>query len=652
MARLRKEFRDMISPAQARKIIEEKLQVPLGEGEVSLHQAGGRILTEAIDAPIDVPSFARSLMDGYAVIASDVYRAEEDDPVQLELTGAVEMGQRPRVRVERGKAVSVATGAPLPEGANAVVMVERTEMRGGDELLVKRAVAPGENVMNAGSDIPMGKRVLEEGEQITRREISLLAALGREKVRVRQRPRVALFSTGPELVGPGKGLQFGQIYDTNMPSLKEGIEETGAVTVPLGIIPDEMGQVEEAFERALEEADLVISSGGTSAGDRDLIHRFLEEEGEILAHGIKIKPGKPTIIGRVKGKPFFGLPGNPASAHVVFLNFVAPFLFRLTGQESRKRRTVEAHLQEDLDSEGGRYEQKYVGLVEREGDLRAYPVNKVSGAVTLLAQAEGFVEIPEGVLYLERGEKVDVNLIDSELKIPQALVIGSHCLGLEELLGLLSYRVRSLSRGSFGGLEAIERGLADVAGMHILTPSGYNVPRLEEEDLHEVSLVRGYRRRQGLLFPRGNPRNIQEVEDLLQGDLRLINRNAGSGTRALLENLLREAADEAGQEMDEIRHKLPGYQTEVSGHSGVAAAIKGGKADVGLGIETAAAGNGLGFLPLKEENYDFLCRDDFLDTPLGEEFLQIMRGDRFRAKLEELPGLSPGEETGKIIFEA
>jgi len=646
---VRKEFRDLIDPEGFRDLL-DGFSLKRKTESVSLDGALGKVTAEDVYARSDVPPFSRSLMDGYALVASDTYGADEENPNRLSIGGEVKIGEKSSLVVTEDETVEIPTGAGIPAGANAVVMVEDTELD-GDELLVKSSVVPGENVLSAGTDIATGDLIIREGKELTPLEIAKLAASGLEAVEVATAPEVGIISTGPELVSPGGELPEAMIYDVNSSLLIAGVREAGGRPHGMGIVNDDLDEMGELIDQGLEkEYDLLISSGSTSAGPHDMVYDVLEDRGELLAHGVKIKPGKPTVLADLDGTPFFGLPGNPSSAYVVYMNFVAPVIRKLAGRKKPETPAMKAKLTERTTSEGGRMEQKFVGIVDREGENRAYPINKVSGAVTLLSQADGYVTIAEGVNYLDRDEDVEVNLLTGDGALPKLLFIGSNCVGLNRLLELLPFEVRSLSRGSLGGVKAIENDVADVAGIHVWSEDGYNVPLLEDRQLEGVKLLRGYGREQGLILPPGNPDEIGSLEDLVEKDLRIVNRTSGSGTRILFDHLLGKAADNLGVEIAELRRKIPGYEVELSTHNAVASAVRDGKARAGMGIRSVAEAKGLGFLKLQNEEYDFLCREDVLESPIGEKFREELSGQDFSAIIERTPGLYPREGAGEVIY--
>ena len=631
----RKEFRTLVSLADARKAL-----LPFyrrSEEQVPLSACYDRTLAAGVLSRTDVPGFDRASMDGFAVKARDTWGADEAEPRSLEVAGIVHAGAMPHVKVEPGTAVEIATGAMMPEGANAVVMVEQTDTE-GDIVHIRKPVSPGENVMHAGADIMQGELVLRKGTRLTSREVSVLAAVGLEAVPVYRRPRVAIISTGNEIAPPGGPLRPGQIYDVNAYAVGAGVLENGGDPVYCGIVRDEP----EAFSRALVEAagnaDVILTSGSTSAGASDMMFSTVGGIGKVLVHGIKIKPGKPTIIGETGGKPFIGLPGYPSSALTIFNEVAAPLIRHMSGHREPERSSVRAKMALTLHSEAGREVLQPVGLTRTAEGLAAYPIEKGSGAVTSLRDADGYVEIGDDVHVIEEGTEVEVRLFSPSIDFPDLLIIGSHCLGIDviaDLMGQRGFTVRSINVGSMGGFRSIRKGVADVAGVHLLDESGvYNEPFLKAMGLEGAVLVKGYVREQGIIVAKGNPLHIHGIADL--PGKRIVNRTKGSGTRTLFDMELRKAADAKGMSLEQLAESIKGSDVEAKTHSAVAAAITSGKADAGLGIKTVAVQNGLDFIPLRAEEYDFVIRKDVLDRPSARAFLEILRSDPFGAELRKL----------------
>ncbi|MCZ7397171.1 MAG: molybdopterin biosynthesis protein [Candidatus Methanoperedens sp.] len=630
---MRKEFRKLVTVEEAVKIIDH-LEIHPNVIEVKIENAFGHILAGDIVSQVDVPPFSRASMDGYAVIASDTYLAREDRPTELKIIGHIQAGKDPDLKIENGEAAEIATGAVMPSGANAVVMVEYTRV--DPDLLVLRPVSINENVMHAGSDVMVGERILKRGTFLGAREIGVLAAVGKTGVNV-YRLNVGIISTGNELQEPGTKLQAGKIYDINSYSIASAVKECGGTPLHYGIVRDNEIEIKNALKKAADNCDIILTSGSTSAGSGDVMYRIVEENGILLVHGIDIKPGKPAIIGKVFGKTIFGLPGYPTSSLTIFNEFVAPIIRKFTGQKEKRVKT-KARLASRVRSEG-RKQLLPVGLVRG----LAYPMDKGSGAITTLANADGFIEINSDVELLESGEEVEVTMF-GKTETPDLLFIGSHCLGLDVLAEIADLRIRVINIGSSGGLSAIRNGTADIAGVHLLDDSGvYNISFLKRFGIKEAILVKGYLREQGLMVKKGS--DIKVFDDILNA--RIINRNTGSGTRVITDLKLKEAALKKGVSFEELIDHIDGYQIEAKTHSAVAAAVKLGKADAGIGIRAVAEKNGLEFIKLADEEYDFVIPFKLLESIEIKKFFDALRSEDFKRKLPE--GLRTYERTGEIV---
>ena len=624
---------------------------PLGVEEVEISDALGRVLAEDILSPITLPPFDRSSVDGYAVRASDVALAEEYSPIRLALKGHVDVGEAPSCSVDKGEAVEVMTGAAIPPGADAVVMEEFVDRVNGS-ILVYRSVASGENIFEAGSDFVLGEFVLKRGIRLGFKEIGILSALGVKRVRVYIRPKVAVFSTGNELQEPGNDLRIGQVYDCNGPLVRALLKEVGCSADYLGIIPDDVGVLKSEIIRALDHYDLIVISGGTSAGEHDIVYHVLGELGEILAHGLKTKPGKPTVIAMVKGKPVIGLPGHPVSAAIIALRLVIPLVKRMLGLREESL-MLRAMITRDIPLERGKLNVIPVAVLSRE-ELLAYPTFRGSGLISSLLRADGYIEVAGDRERINRGETFPVTLFNPR-ELPDLVFIGSHCPGVERLLRRFSRELtnpRLIFVGSTEGLLSAIRGEADLAGAHLLDEAtgSYNIPYIKMYKAEErVFLVRGYLRRQGLIVAKGNPRRIKGFEDLLRDDIRFINRNRGSGTRILLDMRLREIARKRGMSFQELISQIKGYRLEARTHTAVALAIAQGKADVGLGIECMAKLYDLDFIPVAEEEYDFLIPRSRLNYAPVKRFLDFLGTEEARELLNELPGITPRDDMGTLV---
>ena len=591
---------------------------PRGADRVALEVALGRVLAADVLSPVDVPSFDRSNVDGFAVVAADTFGASEEMPRIVTLADeVVHTGVVPTTVVQPGRTVAIATGGMMPRGADAVVMVEHAHVNGG-ELRIGRAVSAGAGVSFAGTDITAGETVLRQGQLLTSRDTGVLAATGIAHVDVWRRPIVAVLSTGDEIIAPGAPMQPARIYDSNAQILADAVRELGGEPHRLGIIADDADALRTKVRQALDVADIVLLSGGTSKGAGDVSYRVVAEltDPGIVAHGVALKPGKPICLAATGGRAVVVLPGFPTSAIFTFHEFVAPVLSALAGRRTDPHADVPAKLAVRVNSEIGRTEYLLVGLVHappsgssagdaaalegHAGELVAYPMGQGSGSVTTFSRADGFTTIGRHDEIVAAGTTVTVRLLGRDLQLADLVVIGSHCIGLDYLLSVLQGRgIRSkfLAVGSLGGLDAAKRGECDIAGVHLLDPvsGAYNQPFLTPA----LDLIRGYGRLQGIVFRPGDPRfegrtAAQAVAAALADPACvMVSRNQGSGTRALLDRLLAGA-------------RPPGVAVQPRTHNAVAAAVVQGRADWGVTLDTIARRAGLGFIPVQHEEYDFV----------------------------------------------
>ena len=610
---------------------------------VVLDAALGRVLAADVVSPVDVPSFDRSNVDGFAVVAEDTFGASEEVP-RMVLLGEEEIhtGVVPTTAIHPGMGVLIATGGMVPRGADAVVMVEHAEVL-GRELRIARAVTAGSGVSFAGTDITAGETVLRRGRQLTSRDTGVLAAIGIANVKVWRKPIVAILSTGDEIIAPGETMEAARVYDSNGQVLADAVRELGGEPLRLGITRDDAGALRERLRFALGIADIVLMSGGTSKGAGDVSYRVVAELDRpgLVAHGVALKPGKPICLAATNGRAVVVLPGFPTSAIFTFHEFVAPVIRLLAGRSAQQRTVVQARLAVKVNSEIGRTEYLLVGLVEATehdgtASLVAYPMGQGSGSVTTFSRADGFATIGRHEEIVQAGTTIAVQLLGRDLQLADLIVIGSHCVALDYLLGELDRQgvhSKFLAIGSTGGLYAAMRGECDIAGVHLLDPltGEYNRSFLTPD----LDLIRGYGRLQGIVFRHGDKRfEGLSVQDALANALAdpecvMVNRNQGSGTRVLIDRVLGGV-------------RPHGYAVQPRNHNAVAAAVVQGRADWGVTLDTIARNAGLGFLPVQPEQFDFIVPRVRADRPGVLAFKRLMLQASTREMLASL-GMRPWE---------
>jgi putative molybdopterin biosynthesis protein len=638
------QFLEVVSPEEARDRFAQHLDLsPLTHESVPLADALGRVLAHDVTASLDVPPFDRSGVDGFAIRSSDAGGATDESPRELTLNREViACGHAPGLEVMPGTATTIATGGVIPRGADAVVMIEHTELVEDSDppaISIKRAAAPGQFIAYAGSDIARGETLLRRHTRIGSREIGMLAACGVATVDVVRRPRVAVLSTGDELVPLGQPLPPASIYDSNGAIIAAAVSEAGGTPVAYGAFPDDEPKLDTAIRRALSDCDMVVLSGGTSKGAGDLSHRIVSRLGKpgILVHGVALKPGKPLCLAVIEGRPLIVLPGFPTSAIFTFHAFAAPVIRARAGLTAEAAHTLTAMVSARIPSELGRKEFVLVSLVETAEGPIAIPSGKGSGSVTTFSQSDGFLEIDALANGLDAGAQANVTLIGTAVKAPDIVIMGSHDVALDVVVGHLAARgftARIIAIGSQGGVTAATRGECDLAPVHLMDPvtGAYNRHLLSPG----LSLVRGWTRMQGILFRAGDKRfEGQRIEQAIEAALSdpaclMVNRNAGAGTRLLIDKLLGGL-------------KPPGYANQPRSHNAVAAAIAQKRADWGVAIAPVARSYGLQFLPIAPEDYDFLLVQSRKDRPAVRAFLAALQDAETREKISAL-GMQPADD--------
>ena len=601
---------------------------PMPPESLPLARARGRITAGPIWAVASSPHYDAAAMDGVAVRAADTTGATERSPLSLRVGGP------------ESQAVWVDTGDPMPSGFDAVIMVEHLHLVADDHVSIMAPVAPWQHVRPLGEDIVATELVLPENHQLAPADLGACAAAGLTHVPVRRRPSVAIIPTGNELVPVGTRLEPGDIVEFNSLMLSALLEEWGAESTVVDPVPDDFVAIRDVARAALAEHDLVIINAGSSAGAEDYTALVVEELGELLVHGIAVRPGHPVVLGLARGKPLVGLPGYPVSAMLTAELLLKPLIEQWLGRVGANRRPiVRAQITRKVMSPSGEDEYLRVKLGHVGEKMVATPVQRGAGVIMSLVRADGLVKIPRFSEGVDAGSEVSVELLRPLAEVENTIVaIGSHDLTLDLMSSFLrrvpsGVNLSSSHIGSLGGLIALRRGEAHLAGSHLLDEATgqYNVPYIERylADL-PVVLVNLVGRVQGLIVRRGNPREIADLSDLLRSDVTFVNRQRGSGTRVLLDYKLRELEASPGDVL--------GYEREEYSHLAVAAAVNGGSADVGLGILSAARALDLDFIPLLNEQYDLVIPRDHYESDLLRPLLDLLDNEEFRKAVDGLGG--------------
>lgn len=598
---------------------------------VPVKEGLGRVTAHAVYATICAPHYHASAMDGIAVVAADTFGATETTPVRL----------------SPGQYTVVDTGDPLPEGRDAVVMIEDVVFEQDDSVRLYAAAAPWQHIRQIGEDICAGEMILPSRTEITPAAMGAMLAGGVLEVPVYRRAVVGIIPTGDEIVPPTDHPEPGKILEFNSTIFSAMLQQWGAEARVYPIVPDRLEAIREITARAAAECDIVLLNAGSSAGREDYSCQVVEELGEVLFHGIAIKPGKPAILGRVGKTPVLGIPGYPVSGIIVLEELLQPLLRLMSGKEEEQADCEEAVLTRPVVS-GLKYQEfvrvrmGYVGET-----LVASPLSRGSGVVTSFMRADGMLVIPQAAEGYEAGQKVSVRLLRPKEELRRTLVVtGSHDPLLDEIADLMRIEggqfMSSSHVGSMGGIMAVRRGEAHAAGIHLLNEAdgSYNEAYVERYfPKGGVRLVECVGRTQGLMLPSGNPKGIRTFRDLYEKKVSYVNRQKGSGTRILFDYL----CGREGIQPQEIY----GCDREEFTHTAVAAQIASGTGDAGLGIWSAARLYGLDFLPVGTEQYDLLIPDNAWGSPMVCRLLEILKGDAFRQRLEALGGYTL-EHPGRV----
>ena len=618
----------------------KRVKYPLAGEEVPVEECIGRITAEPVFAKMSSPYFHSAAMDGYAVRAEDTFDASELKPKRLKL----------------GKqAVWIETGDPLPSGFNAVIPLEEAT-KFEDEIEIYRSYSPYHHVRHVGEDIVATEMIIPENYLIGPVEASAILASGITKVKVRKKPIIGIIPTGSELVSSKElentKLSPPQLIEYNSLMLRGFIKEDFSEPKVYPITPDNENVLSEVLKQALTECDVVLINAGSGYGEEDFTYKVIKDLGEVVINGVAIKPGKPFIAGFCESVPVLGIPGYPVSAFFTYKFFVRPIIEKLIGTKLKKPDVIRGIISRKISSRLGvdEFLRVKVGCVKDKTIVS--PVGRGAGLLMSVVRADGYIRLPKDCEGFSQGQEVDVFLWKDKSEIKNTIVcIGSHDNTLDILYNFLRKRYPEVSLssshvGSMGGILAIKRGEAHVAGTHLLDESSgeYNIPFIKKLlPEKKVVLVNLVYRVQGFIVPKGNPKGIKKFCDLAREDVVFINRQGGSGTRLLLDKYLREEGI--------LPEEIKGYENEEYTHMGVAQAVASGRADVGLGIYAAAKALGLDFIPVAEERYDLLIPKEFLELSIIQALLDVIKNDEEFRKLVESLGGYDTRDMGKIIYE-
>ena len=601
--------------------------------EISVKDSLGRVCRSAVYGKYCSPLYNASAMDGIAVISSRTESASESNPVTL---------------VEGEDYVEVDTGDPVYSPFDAVIMIEDVlEENKEKRVVVTNYASPWQHIRPIGEDIVTGEMLLPSNHQIRPIDIGVLLSSGIINIEVIKKPTVAIIPTGTELIEPGETPKTGDIIESNSQMFAAMIEEAGGVPYRIPPIDDEYEKIKKAVTKSVATHDIVIVNAGSSAGREDYTVHVLKELGEVMIHGVAIKPGKPVILAMVESKPVIGLPGYPVSAYIDLENFVLPVLAYLSGRKLKKIETIEATMTKRIMSSLKYKEYIRVKVGEVDQKLVATPLARGAGAAMSLVRSDGFCVIDQNHEGVEAGEKVKVVVHRSLDKIKNTLVvIGSHDLILDVLADMLptlgkSIQLSSTHVGSMGGIMALGRGETHLAPIHLLDEKTgvYNIPYLQRVVKEEpMALIKGVGRIQGLIVKKGNPKKIEGLEDIV--NCSFVNRQRGSGTRILLDYKLNELGIN--------KEDISGYLRESATHMAVAALVNSDSADAGLGILAAAKAFNLDFVEVAVEEYDFAIPRKFLELPQVLEFIKALKSPELKEKLDELGGYTY-QDIGEIV---
>lgn len=624
----RNTYIDNIDVEEAKAKYFDILNIDLTYDEVDVVDALGRVTFEAIYAKISSPTYNASAMDGIAVVSKNTDEATETNPLTLEINKDF---------------VYLNTGNQIADPFDSVIMIEDIIQLEEGKIQILKSAYPWQHIRQIGEDIVATEMILPSKHKIRPIDLGSLISGGIEKIKVYKKPIVGILPTGSEIVQNVADIEDGKIIDSNSKVFEGMVKELGGVANRYAPQIDDFDLLKKDVLKAIEENDILLIGAGSSAGTRDYSVKLIEELGQVIIHGLAMKPGKPTILGIIKGKPVIGIPGYPVSAFLVMDVFVKPLIQKYIGLDEVETGYIKAQLSRRVVSSLKHKELVRVNLGYVNEKLIATPLSSGAGVSMSLVKADGIAIIPRNVEGVEAGEILDVELFKPLSTIRKSLVsIGSHDL-IMDVIGDM-HSLTSSHVGSLGGIMAIKRGECHIAPIHLLDmeTGEYNISYVKKYFPNEkMALIKGVQRQQGFIVQKGNPMNIKGFKDLVENEVVYVNRQKGAGTRVLLDYHL------GLNNIDSS--KIRGYERELNTHMSVAAAVKTGSATTGLGVYSAAKAMDLDFVEVAFEDYDFLIKCDLLEDERIKKFIQIIKSAEFKDILRSLGGYG-FRNTGEIII--
>ena len=631
---MRKIYLSNIPRQDALKKFLAEVEIPCRTEKIAAGKGLDRVTAEAVFARYSMPGYHAAAMDGIAVVAEQTFRASDQEPLQLEPEHDYH---------------NINTGEPLPSGFDAVIKIEDVHFNNSGKAEIIAPATPWQHVRAVGEDVVTGELIVPGRHQLRPQDLGAILAGGITEIEVLMKPKVAIIPSGSEIIDPGEERKKGSIPDFNSTVIAAYLEQWGTEPVIKPSVPDDPARIKKALLEATNEFDVVIINAGSSAGDKDYTFAAIKELGEVFLHGVATRPGKPTILGQISKKPVIGLPGYPVSAYMSLEWFARPLIFSYFKQPLPERQRMPVTLGRRVVSELGveEFVRMTVGFID--GRFIANPLTRGAGVTMSLVRADGLLVIPANSLGYEQDEVVEIELYRPEHELSyNLLAAGSHDLIIDLLATALKESNPELSLssahlGSMGGIVAIGKKQAHLAGVHLFDPDkhDYNWPYIDKMLAHEdLKLVNLTYRMQGWIVPLGNPDKIKTINDLVKAGISFVNRQKGAGTRILFDYLLRENSLSPDQ--------VNGYEREEFTHLNVAASVAAGTARAGLGILPATKAFNLGFEPLLEERYDLLMSNSFYSSKEAKSILEIITDPSFQKKVEKMGGYSM-RDAGKLM---